>query len=435
MSDVALVYPYVHRHAAGALLFYPTGMAQLGTLIRMEGLEVSVVDLTFRGLDEALHDLESSRPRIVGMYVAMTMVDNARALARRIRRSMPDAVLACGGPMPTVRPRQFLADFDVVFRGESLISFPRFCRDILESGSLRKELAHPGRYPGISHAGCDQSAWPPSQPIGKGFLDSLPAPDLKGFDHDRYQRFWKDRSGFSPACIMTTYGCPYECEFCSKPIFGNLFRTRGMESIMQEIRAIRLQGYDGLWVADDCFTLSLPHVRRFCRMLERCDFNMTWTCLSRAQEMPAEDIQLMRRAGCRKVYFGLESGSDEVLGLMKKRITVAEAARAVELFARGGIETAGFFMIGYPGETRETIETTLRWALSLPLDDISFTVPVPLPGTGLFERVREVRPDVDWAYENENRMIYRSEFPEEYLQSRIHDTLERFQARKRQLNV
>ena len=347
---------------------------------------------------------------------------------------MPNAVLACGGPMPAVRPRQFLADFDLVFRGEALASFPRFCHDLLESGSLRDVLAHPGRYPGISHAGRDQSAWTPPAPSGKDFLDSLPAPDLKDFDHSRYQRFWKDRSDYSPACIMTTYGCPYDCEFCSKPIFGSRFRARSMGSILREIRAIRSKGYDGLWVADDCFTLSPPHVRRFCRLLEREGLEMTWTCLSRAQEMLAKDIQLMKRAGCRRVYFGLESGSDEVLGLMNKRITAAEAARTVELFAREGIETAGFFMIGYPGETRETIETTLRWALSLPLDDISFTVPVPLPGTRLFERVQGVRPDVDWTYENENRVIYCSEFPEEYLQGRIHDTLERFRARKRQMS-
>ena len=117
---------------------------------------------------------------------------------------------------------------------------------------------------------------------------------------------------------------------------------------------------------------------------------------------------------------------------MNKHTTTEKAALTVQRFSDKGIQTAGFFMIGYPGETYETIETTLEWALSLPLDDISFTIPVPLPGTRLFERVHGVRTDLDWRYENENRMIYSSEFDEHYLRRRISETQERFSARRSQ---
>jgi anaerobic magnesium-protoporphyrin IX monomethyl ester cyclase len=166
-------------------------------------------------------------------------------------------------------------------------------------------------------------------------------------------------------------------------------------------------------------------------MLIKEGLQMAWTCLSRAEPVPDRNIELMKQAGCRRVYFGLESGSDEVLKLMNKHTTTEAAGLTVRRFSEKGIQTAGFFMIGYPGETYETIETTLQWALSLPLDEISFTIPVPLPGTRLYRRVCGIRSDMDWQYENENRMTYSSEFDEEYLRRRIAETRERFSARRR----
>ncbi|HON37191.1 MAG: B12-binding domain-containing radical SAM protein [Desulfomonilia bacterium] len=432
MSEVALVYPYVYRSAPDAMLFYPLGIAQLAMLLRDRGVDVVVADLTFQGLDHAMDELEASRPRIIGMYVAITMMDNARKLAGMIRERLPGAVLVCGGPMPTVNPERFVPGFDIVFRGEAVQSFPRFCVDYLKSGRLEDVLSMRSRYPGISFLENGALVQVPVRPSRKKELDRLPVPALRDFDHAGYQQFWKERSGYSPACIMTTYGCPYDCDFCSKPIFGRYYRPRSMEAVFREITVIRSQGYDGLWVADDCFTLDIDHVRRFCRMLIREDLQMAWTCLSRAEPVPASDIELMKQAGCRRVYFGLESGCDDVLRLMNKHTTTEKAALTVQRFSEKGIQTAGFFMIGYPGETYETIETTLEWALSLPLDDISFTIPVPLPGTRLFERVHGVRTDLDWRYENENRMIYSSEFDEHYLRRRISETQERFSARRSQ---
>jgi anaerobic magnesium-protoporphyrin IX monomethyl ester cyclase len=267
--------------------------------------------------------------------------------------------------------------------------------------------------------------------IGEEDLDRLPLPDKSGFDHLQYQQFWKQKEGWSPAGIMTTFGCPYACDFCSKPVFGGLFRRRGLDRVMEEIRGIRSLGYDGLWIADDCFTLDVDHVRGFCERMVGEDIRMEWTCLSRTDSLSEATIDLMRRAGCRKMFFGLESGSNEVLRLMNKRTTVEKADQTVRLISGKGIKTAGFFMVGYPGETSGTIEQTIEWALSLPLDEISFTVPFPLPGTGLFRKVHGLRAEADWNYENENRMIYESEFDEVYLKKRIEETYVRFEAGKR----
>jgi anaerobic magnesium-protoporphyrin IX monomethyl ester cyclase len=432
MSDIALINPYAYTNAQNALLFHPLGIAQLSALLRQQGLDTSVHDLTFSDAETLLGELAEKRPRIVGIYVMLTMVERALELAGRIRRAVPGAVLVCGGPMPTLRPERFERDFDVVFRGEAVKSFPAFCHDYLGAGSIGGLLCRAGRYPGmhaIDKRACSLVETPVSF-SGEDELDLLPLPGRSDYDHHRYQRFWRERGGFMPAAIMTSYGCPYDCDFCSKPVFGKNFRRRTMDSVMAEIRDILSFGYNGLWIADDCFTLDLGHVESFCTRMMKEGLVMKWTCLSRTGAMPPELVGHMRDAGCEKVFFGLESGSNEVLRLMNKHATVEEAEETIRLFSRCGIKAAGFFMVGYPGETYETIESTFAWALSLPLDEISFTVPFPLPGTRLFEKVHGIRAEADWRHENENLMVYLSEFDDAYLRRRIDETCAEFRMRE-----
>jgi anaerobic magnesium-protoporphyrin IX monomethyl ester cyclase len=396
-------------------------------------MDTTIIDLTFRNPDEALMEISEIQPRVVGIYVMLTMNDNALDLARKIRAISPETLLVCGGPMPTLRPEQFKEDFNLVFRGESILSFPLFCKDFLDAGDISDVLSHHERYPGIymRDMQTNKVIKTPAKATDEAIINQLPIPDRTDFDHDSYQKFWLEKDGIKQASIMTTYGCPYNCDFCAKSVFGTNFRRRGIDNIIEEIHDIKSFGYDGLWIADDCFTLDLNHVRAFCERMIHDDLRMKWTCLSRTEPIPLEDVKLMQRSGCSKVFFGLESGSNEVLTLMNKHSTIEAAEKMLDLFTRCGIETAGFFMVGYPGETYETIETTFAWALKLPLNEISFTIPFPLPGTKLFEKVCGIKDNEDWSYENENRMIYQSEFDEAYLNKRIEETYVQFALQKR----
>jgi anaerobic magnesium-protoporphyrin IX monomethyl ester cyclase len=138
----------------------------------------------------------------------------------------------------------------------------------------------------------------------------------------------------------------------------------------------------------------------------------------------------MKRAGCIRVYLGLESGSNETLRLMNKRVTVEQGIRAVHLFSQAGIGTAGFFMVGYPGETVESVEKTFALVLSLPLDEAWFTIPLPLPGTPLFARVADLRKWEDWEVSNQVKFVFPSEFDERWLERRINETMEAFWKKK-----
>lgn len=433
--DVVLIYPYFYTHAPKAMLFHPLGIAQLAAILRGLGLNTQVMDCTFEHRDEVISTVIQARPRIVGIYVMLSMSDNAMGLARAIRDACPETLLACGGPLPTLKPEQFSTIFDAVFRGEADHSFPRFCQDYIQSAIRPDRLVHwikhPENYPGIYFNHPDDATVIQSTPQSsdKKAMDQLPIPDRCDYDHSNYQRFWLEREDVSLASIMTSYGCPFDCDFCSKPVFGHHLRLRDMDRIFEEIHDIKDRGYTGLWIADDCFSLDPDHTRRFCKRLISEKLDMGWFCLSRVDRVSPSDIALWQESGCRKVFFGLESGNNEILKLMNKKTTTEDAEKTIALFAQSDIRTAGFFIVGYPGETYETIENTFEWALSLPLDDVSFTIPYPLPGTRLYDRVMQVDTRRDWGYENENALVFKSDFDEDFLKNRIDAVYKQFQAR------
>ncbi|HQJ09993.1 MAG TPA: hypothetical protein PLF54_13385, partial [Deltaproteobacteria bacterium] len=192
-------------------------------------------------------DLVIGRPRVVGVYVMLTMVESAMTLASEIRRNIPDVLLVCGGPLPTVRPERFMRDFDVAFRGEASRSFPKFCRDYIAHPSIRDIFRRHELYPGLyavdpSNGMLIQT---PVQAMDEEGLDRLPIPDRRDFRHVLYQKAWQEREGFSPACIMTTYGCPHQCEFCSKPVFGRYYRKRAWTASWRRYAASGPSGMTG----------------------------------------------------------------------------------------------------------------------------------------------------------------------------------------------
>ena len=179
-------------------------------------------------------------------------------------------------------------------------------------------------------------------------IAAYPLPDRGDFDHRAYQREWAP-TGYRPTTLLATLGCPYACEFCSKPVFGNAVRRRPLEAVMGEIDDIVRLGYDGLWIADDTFTLHRDYLEEFCRRV--APLGLTWSCLSRANGIDPVTAGMMRASGCKRVYLGLESGSQATLDLMQKQMTLEQGVRAVDVYSRAGIEVAAFFIVGYPGES------------------------------------------------------------------------------------
>jgi anaerobic magnesium-protoporphyrin IX monomethyl ester cyclase len=439
MPKVAIVFPYFRTRSRTEMLFPPLGAAALASQLRQRGLETRVFDGTFGSARQVHKALVAYRPDIVGIYSMISLRRNTFRLAHMVRASLPGSLIVAGGPMPTLYPDRYGQPFDAVFRGESDLSFPRFCRDFApqkarNSADLNGSRQRLGELPLDAYEGLfiRDGALEVDNPAihyGEKEIESFPLPDRSDFDHVAYQRVWLEKAGARTTSIITTLGCPFDCDFCSKPVFGNLFRRRNLDAVFEEIEQIRGLGYDSLWIADDNFTLSFAHLGEFCRRM--AGRKMTWSCLSRSTGIDGVLARQMKEAGCSRVYLGLESGSPGTLALMNKKTRLEDSIDTVHRLRAAGIEVAAFFIVGYPGETASSVEETFRLALTLPLNDVSFNVPFPLPGSTLFARVTDVNADRDWTQENEVTFVYKSEFDPRWLRRRIAETMRTFEEKKK----
>jgi anaerobic magnesium-protoporphyrin IX monomethyl ester cyclase len=213
-------------------------------------------------------------------------------------------------------------------------------------------------------------------------------------------------------------------------------RSRSVDSSVGEVEQIKALGYSRVWFADDCFTLNRTHLLNVCNELNRRGVDIGWECLSRVDTMDVEVAERMKRAGCLRVFFGIESGSNSVLGLMNKCITTAQAKRAVYSAKSAGLKVGAFFIVGYPGESNKTVLETVHFAAGLPLDYLSFTLPYPIPGTPLYERVKDKGVAIDDWEEPKNyrlirhKLLYASGFSERKLKFAIGKAHVQFYGRK-----
>jgi anaerobic magnesium-protoporphyrin IX monomethyl ester cyclase len=213
-------------------------------------------------------------------------------------------------------------------------------------------------------------------------------------------------------------------------------RARSVINIVDEVEEIAALGYDRVWFSDDCFTLNRNHLLDVCVEIVKRHLDVDWECLSRVDTMDAEVATAMKRAGCIGVFFGIESGNDSVLSLMNKHITISQAERAVYAAKTAGLKVGAFFIVGYPGESNKTVLDTLHFASALPLDYLSFTLPYPIPGTPLYERVKGHGVSIeDWEEPKNYRLIrhkllYVSGFSERKLKFAIGKAWVQFYARR-----
>jgi anaerobic magnesium-protoporphyrin IX monomethyl ester cyclase len=429
---VALIYPYFRTFADIQQLFQPLGIACLGAEIKKLGIPVIQYDCTFEKYDDVIDSIVKQNPGMVGIYTMITLSKNTFKMLASLREKLPHCLFISGGPLPTLYPDRFAKEFDIVFRGESDISFPTFCKDYLINPSKERILKTMtlDKYPGIYISDNGRKVDVKPRHLTERELGELQIADRSFARHKEYQEFWKSKTGDSPATIMMTKGCPFNCDFCSKPIFGNNLRKRSISDCINEILYIKSLGYNQLWIADDCFTLDDRFLKNFCLEMIKKRINMTWSCLSRVGSIRNGYAELMHNAGCVKVYLGIESGSDRTLSLMKKHFKVKDASLMVKRMNKAKIKIGAFFIVGYPGETIDSINKTFKLSLSLPFDEISFTVPYPLPGSNLYNRIKGLNSNDDWDFENENKFIFKSQFDEAWLKNEIKRVLSEFENRK-----
>ena len=359
-----------------------------------------MVDCTFLQFPQAVERVKQAKADIVGFYSMFSMKKTTLELAAAIKQACGGGcgLFVVGGPMPSWSPESFLGAFDVVAVGEGEETMVELANCV----SNGMPLSNVGGL--VFRDGERVVHTKPKSFISD--LDSLAYPSRELFDNLAYQKYYLDRFGYSTSSLITSRGCPFSCDFCSRPIFGVDMRSRSVGSIVGEVEQIKSLGYSRVWFADDCFTLNRNHLLNVCDELRRRQVDIGWECLSRVDTMNSEVAEGMKRAGCLRVFFGIESGNNSVLALMNKCITTQQAKRAVYAAKTAGLKVGAFFIVGYPGETDKTVLDTVRFASGLPLDYLSFTLPYPIPGTPLYERVKDKNVEIeDWEEPKNYRLI------------------------------
>jgi len=247
-------------------------------------------------------------------------------------------------------------------------------------------------------------------------LDDFPFPERDLLDMDKYMQAWRDRHGHASLSLITSRGCPYRCTWCSKEIFGFLVRQRSPEKVLDEIRLL-LDRYhpDRLWFADDILTLKREWILKLTKGMVEQGLQIPFECLSRVDRVDEEIIVNLKKAGCFRIWYGAESGSDRMIAAMKKDFTVAQVRETVSMTMKVGVEVGLFILIGYPGERLIDLLKTLKMIRELSTDYCGGSVAFPIKGTQFYDDVEHLlAPDYSWSRRNENRLSFRGRYPTQF---------------------
>lgn len=257
-------------------------------------------------------------------------------------------------------------------------------------------------------------------------LDQLPSPAWDLVDIDTYKKIWLDKHGFFSINISTTRGCPFHCNWCAKPIYGNRYSVHSPARVAEELKFLQENfGADHFWMTDDIFGLKPNWISEFSKEVEKKDLKFSYKIQSRVDLLLQEDtIDSLAKSGCETVWVGAESGSQKILDAMDKGTTVEQIHKATRLLKQKGIKPAFFLQFGYPGESKQDIDQTLEMVMELMPDDIGISVSYPLPGTKFYENVKnELNSKSNWTDSDELAMMFKNTYPAKYyklLQRLVH---------------
>jgi len=336
-------------------------------------LDSQVEELTYAELKEVIKE---DVPDIVGLPAMTFTIKDVIRTINLIKSINEDIVVVLGGPHVNLFPDETISikgvDFVVLGEGE-----PAFL-DLVNNISNFERLKEIG---GLVFRENGHIVNTGTRPLIQD-LDALPFPRRDLTPYKKYTSLLATSSVVTT--MFTSRGCPYKCSFCDRPHLGNKFRYRSAENVVAEIEECIEMGIGEILIYDDTFTVNRQRVVDICNLIIKKNLRFTWDIRARVNTVDYDLLKLMKTAGCARIHYGVESGNPEILKILKKGITLDQVQTAFKLSKKVGISTLGYFMIGSPTETKETIMQTINFALNLDCDFAHFTITTPFPGTELY---------------------------------------------------
>lgn len=387
MVDIVLINPLwekrqgnIWKQVSGCLP--PIGIGYVASALEQYGIEVRIIDANAESLSniDVLKKLNTWSTRMVGISSTSVNINRALKLAQEIKKSFPECQIVFGGVHPTVKPDEVLSEpsVDFVFRGEAEKHLPHLVRG--EACSNIPNLSYRKNNKIIHNEFV----------FNTDDLDLLPMPAYHLMKVQLYRPSLGNYQRLPGMGIISSRGCPGKCTFCYVGVNGRRVRYRSPSNVIKEI--VHLQdnyGIKEISFYDDNFTTSKKRVLEFCNLLLSDKIDLTWTCASRVDTVNEDILRLMKRSGCHQISYGIESGDEQILKNIRKNISLNKAKETIALTKKCGIEAKIYLMIGNPGETEETLDKTLKFALESQASGFIISIATPFPGTELYSWARE----------------------------------------------
>ncbi|MDZ4769867.1 MAG: radical SAM protein [Chloroflexota bacterium] len=403
----------------------PLGTLYAASAMRERGYDVALFDAMLAESTQAWADaLDRHAPRLAVIFednfnylskmsllrmrdAAFTMIDMARARG---------CTIVCCGSDETDHADLYLErGADVVLIGEGDAALP----DVITHYAPRDGRESPAleAIAGIAYRAQDGSIMRTSARPVIADLDSLPFPAWDLVDHAAYQSIWRAQHGYTSMNLVTTRGCPFHCNWCAKPIWGQRYNVRSPQNVVDEMAWLQSTfSPDHIWFMDDIMGIRDRWIEEFADLLDARGLRIPFKSLNRADLLlRGRSIPALARAGAQIVWIGAESGSQKILDAMEKGTTVEQIYASARGLHAHGVKVGFFLQFGYPGETRADIELTLQMVRDLMPDDIGISVSYPLPGTRFYETVKhELGARENWIDSGDMAMLYRGTFRTEF---------------------
>jgi len=363
----------------------PTGLCSLSAVTRQHGHETQIIDgaVLQASNDELAELIAKDRPDVVGISAYTPDIYEAGDLADRLKKTIPDLTVIVGGPhisATAVETMKRFPSIDIGVLGEGEVTIVELL-DALQTRDART-LCDVAGIVFRTDGGLSTTA---GRQLMEN-LDDLPLPAwdlLPALDEHYCAPAWTTWSAKS-AILITSRGCPNQCIFCDRSVFGNRYRYHSAEYVLRMIATLRERyGITCFRILDDNFVLNKRRVLRICEGILVSALHIRWSCIARADCIDRDIVDTMKAAGCTSMSFGIESGSQQILDFEKKNISLDTIAKAVRITKAAGIRTMGYNIIGHPHETVDTLRQTIAFNKKIGIDDCQFGFLVPYPGTEL----------------------------------------------------
>ncbi|MDD2851540.1 MAG: radical SAM protein [Desulfuromonadaceae bacterium] len=369
----------------------PLGLASLAAVAQQAGYSVHVVDAWAEDLWDTQRLSAELRkhpaPLVTGVTVLTPNLRGAKDAIRTARAIFPETLLIIGGPHVSALPKEVLQEFpdaDLGVYGEGEITL----REVLEA--VRKTGKKPEGLPGTIWRNAGNRAIVKAEPRPTIIdMDSLPRPARELFPLDRYHphppygRRWRYMNE------ITSRGCPFRCAYCTKSVFGNTYRAFSPSRVVADIaELVKKYQVREIHFYDDDLTLNRARTVEIMEGLIAARLDMIWSCTTRCDLVDAELLRLMKKAGCWMISYGVESGNEALRNTVDKGVTLEQTIDAFRETKRSGIKVTGYFMVGLPGETEETVQETMRFMDRLAPDYVNWGVMTVYPGSQFYADVQ-----------------------------------------------